>query len=64
MNETPHLESRQLSLSLEFSEPQGRNVEAKVPTSATVLQFPRSEPTTSFQRRIIEQLIRTRVVAE
>lgn len=64
MKETRRQESKQLSLTLDVPLPSTQRQEPDRSAGASLVRFPRSSPTTSFQRRVIEELVRTKVVAK
>lgn len=64
MKETQRPESRQLSLKLDVPESTRVPKQPQQPSGGNLVRFPNSAPTTSFQRRVIEQLLRTRVIAK
>ncbi len=60
MKERQQVQSKQLSLDL--GQPEAPRIVAVTQPPRTVVPFPQRSPTTGFQDRVIEKLMRTKVV--
>ena len=63
MKETRRQTDRQLSLTLDLPT-EAVNREPKATVKSSLLRFPNSNGTTSFQRKVIDQLVRTKVITK